>query len=176
MKLRLLLFILSLLSASSAVFGLISVGNVTVERADELGIELRVRPGGPKHAWVELEFKAEGALSEFQHVSLEIPDGDLLGLGWTPLKDKRTYSGSVIVRLMGSRNFLKRTTLRIVLGDFDDSGLDVRLKDFVDFDTLQETKPSRTSGRGGSNPIAPSQETKPNGDLKSQAESEGRSR
>ena len=144
MKPRLLLIVLSLFAAASnAAFALISVVNVSVERANELGIELRAKPGGPKHAWVELEFKAEGALSAFQHVSLEISDGDQLALGWTPLKDKRTNSGNVMVRIMGSRDFLEKTTLRIVLGDFRDSGLDVRLKDFVDLEKLPKPSSSK---------------------------------
>src|SRR5687767_452883 len=68
---------------------LISVANVSRERAKELGIELRVKPNGPTEAWIELEFKPEGPFKEFQHVSLEIRDGDQFLLGWTPLEAKR---------------------------------------------------------------------------------------
>lgn len=107
-----------------------------MEQAEALGITLRVKPSGPKHAWVELEFKPEGALAKFQQVSLEISDGDELRMGWTPLKDRRTDGGRVLVRLMGGRRFLDNVTLRIVCGDLGESGLDVRLKDFVDFETL----------------------------------------
>lgn len=138
----LILFVASLTPS----LALISVGNVSKERAKELGIELRAKPGGPKHAWIELEFKAEGKLASFQHVSLEIAEGDELGLGWTPLKDKRTHRGSVLVRVMGSRAFLKKVTLRIVYGDFGGSGDDVRIKDFVDFDQLDKPEPSKESG------------------------------
>ena len=140
------IFLLAILS--HPCFGEIDVGELSKDEAKELGIELRAKPGGPKHAWIELEFKLEGKLSKFQYVSLEIPDGDQLGLGWTPLKDKRTSSGSVIVRLMGSRKFLENVTLRIVHGDgdFGGSGLDVRLKDFVDFEKLlPKSKPSNGS-------------------------------
>lgn len=126
----------------STSMALISVGEVTRERAKELGIELRAKPGGPKHAWIELEFKPEGRLAKFQHVSLEIADGDQLGLGWTPLKDTRTDSGSVIVRVMGSRAFLEKVTLRIVHGDFGGTGEDVRIKDFVNFEELDKAEPS----------------------------------
>ena len=141
---------------------MISVGNVSVERAEELGITLRAKPGGPKHAWIELEFKPEGTLSKFQHVSLEISDGDQLGLGWTPLKDTRTSNGSVIVRVMGSRKFLENVTLRVVCGELRAvSGLDVKIKDFVDFDNLPQSKPSNGSHNaeqdGAGQPASPSE-------------------
>ena len=41
-----------------------------------------------------LEFKPEGKLAGFNHVSLEIADGEQFQLGWTPLKDERTGTGS----------------------------------------------------------------------------------
>lgn len=179
MKRKFLVAILALFAAAiNTSLAFISVGNVSVERADELGIELRAKPSGPQHAWVELEFKAEGALSEFQHVSLEIPDGDHLGVGWTPLKDKRTNTGSVIVRMMGSREFLKKTTLRIVIGTLGDSGLDVRLNDFVDFEKLPEpnsSSKSRQAEHGGADQPATALESKPEGREKPKPEAEERS-
>ena len=92
------------LAAHGTSLALISVGNVSKEQAGELGIELRAKPGGPEHAWIELEIRAEGKLKSFQQVNLEIADGDQLGLGWTPLKDRRTSNGNVLVRVMGSRS------------------------------------------------------------------------
>jgi hypothetical protein len=141
MKTKHLLTFLILFVAACNTYAMLSVGNVSVERAKELGIELRANAGGPKHAWIELEFKPEGALSKFQHVSLEIPDGDELGLGWTPLKDTRTGSGIVLVRVMGGRKFLEKVTLRIVCGEGrGDFGMDLKLKDFVDFEKLNQTE------------------------------------
>ena len=146
MRTHLFTYLTLFVAACGSSNAMISVGNVSVDRAGELGIELRAKPGGPKHAWIELEFKPIGPLSKFQHVSLEIPDGDELGLGWTPLKDKRTSNGSVIVRVMGSRKFLENVTLRIVCGELTaESGLDVKIKDFVDFDKFPEFKPSKGS-------------------------------
>ena len=142
---HLLSFLFLFAATCSTSLALISVGSVSRERAGELGIELRAKDGGPKHAWIELEFKTERELAKFQHVSLEIPDGDQLGLGWTPLKDQRTSSGSVIVRVRGSRKFLENVTLRIVHGDFGDRGLDVSIKDFVDFAKLPKSKSSNES-------------------------------
>jgi hypothetical protein len=124
-------------AACGTCLAMISVGKVSKERAKELGIELRAKPNGPNEAWIELEFKPEGKLAGFKHVSLEIADGEKFQLGWTPLKDERTSTGSVIVRLMGNRAFLEKVTLRIVRGDIDAVGDDLRIKDFVDLKGLR---------------------------------------
>ena len=159
---------------------MISVGNVSVDRAGELGIELRAKPGGPKHAWIELEFKPVGPLSKFRHVSLEIPDGDELGLGWTPLKDSRTSSGSVVVRVMGSRQFLKKVTLRIVCGELrSETGLDLRVGDFVDLEKLtknQSAGGAEKAVRDGADPPATAPELKSEGGEKFQPGSNPRHR
>jgi len=84
-----------------------------------------------------LEFKPEGGLADFKHVSMEVSDGDKFLLGWTPLKDERLDSGRVIVRVMGNRDFLEKVTLRIVTGTFGESGNDLRIKDFVDLKQLR---------------------------------------
>ena len=115
----------------------ISTRNVTKNEAKELGVELRAKPNGPNEAWIELEFKPEGKLAGFSHVSLEISDGEKFQLGWTPLKDVRTRSGSILVRLMGNRRYLQNVTLRIVRGVTEDVGEDIRIKDFVDLNELR---------------------------------------
>src|SRR3954466_10342542 len=138
MKTTLRLALLVLFAAAAATsLGMISVGGVSKDQAKELGIELRAKPNGPNEAWIELEFKPEGKLADFQHVSLEIADGDQFQLGWTPLKDERTSTGSVVVRLMGNRAFLEKVTLRIVLGATGEVGDDLRIKDFVDIKGLR---------------------------------------
>jgi hypothetical protein len=114
-----------------------SIGNVSKDRARELGIELRAKPNGPKEAWIELEFKPEGKLADFHHVSLEIRDDKQFQLGWTPLKDERTSTGSVVVRLMGNRAFLENVTLRVVRGAMGEVGDDLRIRDFVDLKELR---------------------------------------
>jgi len=125
------------LAASGTCLAMISVGKVSKERAKELGIELRAKANGPNEAWIELEFKPEGKLAGFKHVSLEITDGKQFQLGWTPLKDERTSTGSVVVRLMGNRAFLEKVTLRIVRGATEEVGDDLRIKDFVDLKELR---------------------------------------
>jgi len=128
---------LLLLATCGTCLGSISTRNLSKDQAKELGIELTAKPNGPNEAWIELEFKPQGKLAGFNHVSLEIADGEKFQLGWTPLKDERTSTGSVIVRLMGNRAFLENVTLRIVRGAAGEVGDDLRLKDFVDLKGLR---------------------------------------
>jgi hypothetical protein len=138
MKTTLSLAVLFLfVAAGGTCLAMISTRNVPKDQAKELGIELRGKPNGPNEAWIELEFMPEGKLADFKHVSLEIADDKQFQLGWTPLKDERTSTGSVIVRLMGNRAFLEKVTLRVVRGDFGDHGDDLRIKDFVNLKELR---------------------------------------
>lgn len=125
-----------LVAAVSPCLALMSIENVSKKRAKELGIELRVKAGGPEAAWIELEFEPVGQLKDFQHVSLEIRDGKKFLLGWTPLKARRLNSGRVVVSALANRAFLEHVTLRVVTGDFRDSGHDLRVKDFVDLKNI----------------------------------------
>lgn len=130
---------------------LMSVGVVSRDRAEALGIEVRAKPSGSQHAWIELEFRPEEELAPFHHVSLEIRDSDQLRLGWTPLKDRRTRRGCVTVRVMGSRQFLDQVTLRIVYGELGGLALDVRIRDFVDWEHVAHPKAAERS-EGGDQP------------------------
>jgi hypothetical protein len=125
-----------LIATCGPCLAMISVETVTKARAKELGIELRGKANGPKEAWVELELRPEGKLKGFDHVSLEIRDGENFLLGWTPLESKKTPTGSVIVRVMANRAFLEKVTLRVVCGVMGDEGQDLRVKDFVDLAKL----------------------------------------
>ena len=116
---------------------MISVANVSPARAKAMGIQLKAKPNGPNQAWIALEFKPEGRLAKFQHVSLEVRDDKKFLLGWTPLKERRSGNGTVIVQVMGNREFLSRVTLRIVSGDLGSSGHDLRISDFVDLKRLE---------------------------------------
>src|ERR1044072_4342482 len=118
-------------AACGTCLALIETRNVSKDLAKEMGVGLREKPNGPNEAWIELKFKHEGKLADFKHVSLEIRDDKQFQLGWTPLKDERTSTGSVIVRLMGNRAFLEKVTLGVVRGGFGDHGDDLRIKDFV---------------------------------------------
>ena len=128
--------LLLLVTASTTALAMISIENLTKARAKELGLQLRATANGPREAWIQLEFKPEGQLKEFHHVSLEIRDNDQFLLGWTPLEARRTPAGTVTVSLMANRAFLEKVTLRIVVGAIGDQGHDLRIKDFVDLKNL----------------------------------------
>jgi hypothetical protein len=66
---------LLLFAASDRCLAEMAIVEVSRERAKELGMEVRFTENGPNEIWVELEFKPEGKLKDFKHVSLEIRDG-----------------------------------------------------------------------------------------------------
>ena len=119
--------------AAGPCFALMGIALVSKESAKEMGVEVRTQPNGPNDVWVEMEFKPEGKLKDFVHVSMEIRDGDKLLVGYAPLKEKRSDNGAVTVHFMADRAFLDKITLRIVAGPpMDRTGFDLRLKDFVE--------------------------------------------
>ena len=120
------------LFASSQGFAMRSIGFVSPKEAKELGMEIRLTPNGTNEVWVELEFKAEGKFKDFNHVSLEIRDGEKFLLGWAPLKDKRAASGSVLVHFLANRVYLDKIALCVMIGDMGDAGWELRMKDFVE--------------------------------------------
>ena len=97
-----------------------------------MGMEIRAKGNGPNEVWVELEFKTEGKFRHFSQVELAIGEGDKLLVGYAALRQKRSSSGSVVVRFMANRAYLEKITLTVVVGDFGDIGYDLRVKDFVD--------------------------------------------
>src|ERR1051325_111101 len=130
---------LLLIAASSPCCAMMMIYNVSKEQAKELGIELRATANGPNEAWIELEFKPE-KVKEFSCVCLDIRDGEKFLTGWTPLKEKRTTSGTVVVNLMANREFLEKVTLTIVTGHVTDyAGHELLVKDFVDLKNLSDT-------------------------------------
>ena len=129
------LVVLLFLSIPGELFALMSIEQVTKERAKKLGVELRIKPNGPNEVWVELEFRARGELKDFEHVSVEIRDGEKFLLGYTPLKSRVSDSDRVHVGFLANREFLEKVTLRIVTGQIgNNAGRDFRVKDFVDLE------------------------------------------
>jgi hypothetical protein len=73
-----------------------------------------------------------GKLNVFHHVSLEIRDGSKFLLGYAPLREKRTSSGSIAVNVMANRAFLDKITVGIVVGPPTGmSAYELRVKDLV---------------------------------------------
>ena len=126
-----------LIAASSQCFALRDLAEVSKERAKELGLEIRSNAAGPDAVWLELEFKTEGRLKDFNHVELEIREGEKLLVAYAALSEKRSNSGSVLVRFMANRAYLDKITLTVVTGfPSADFGNELRVKDFVDLDKL----------------------------------------
>lgn len=125
-----LLFLVSALPCHA----LISVAKVSKEQAKEMGMEVRLKPSGPSHVWVFLEFEAKGKLKDFSHVSLEIRDGGKLLLGWMDFGAKRSSSGKVVASFMVERAFLDKIGLRVMVqsGLRTGAGFDLRVADFVE--------------------------------------------
>ena len=129
----LLTFTLLIFAACNHCLAMMSIIHVSRERAKELGIEFRFTGNGPNEIWVELEFKAEGKLKDFDHVSLEIREKDKLLVGYAPLREKRPTPGHVVVGFLASRAYLDKITLSVVVGfPMNMTGYELRVKDFVD--------------------------------------------
>jgi hypothetical protein len=128
----LLALTLLLAVASNRCLAEMGIVEVSRERAKELGMEVRFTKNGPNEIWVELEFKPEGKLKDFKHVSLEIRDGGKFLLGYAPLGEKRPKSGSVVVGFLANRAYLDKVSLRVVAGHpMDLTGYELRMKEFV---------------------------------------------
>ena len=115
-----------------------SVGTVTKKEAKEMGIDVRATAAGPEALWLELEFKPEGKLKTYDHVELEIDEGGKTLVAYAALGEKRSSSGTVVVRFMASRAFVGKITLSIITGfppNF--SANQLRMKDFVELDKIQ---------------------------------------
>lgn len=126
-----------LFTAAFQCFALRSVGTLSKKEAKEMGIEVRAIAAGQENLWLELEFKPEGKLKSYQHVELEINEGDKTLIGYTELAGKRSSSGSVVVRLMASRAFVAKITPSIITGfPSNFSANQLRMKDFVELDKI----------------------------------------
>lgn len=139
MKKRFCLPILALLFAAAfQCFALRSVGIVSKKDAKEMGIEVRATAAGPEAVWLELEFKPEGKLKSYQHVELEINEGDKSLIAYAELSGKRSSSGSIVVRFMANRAYLDKITLSIITGfPSNFSANQLRMKEFVDLSKIQ---------------------------------------
>ena len=98
--------IVSLVGAGSCT-AMISIGDVSRERAKELGIEIRINPIGDKTVRVELAFKTDGVLKHFKpdahsRVELTVSEGKKR-LVTAPLRMRRPGPGQVVCSFEGFR-------------------------------------------------------------------------
>jgi hypothetical protein len=116
-----------------------SIGILSTNEAKAIGVEVRATPAGPDAVWLELEFKTEGKLKDYNperssHVELEIRDGGKSLLSYAALQEQHPAPGHVCVRFMANRAYLDRIVLTIVVGSGAMVGgaYEVHVKEFVD--------------------------------------------
>jgi len=123
------LFVL-LASLPATCLALISVGNISKKRAQEMGISVNVRPRD-EDVWVRVEFKAEGALQEFRYANLEVTDGEKR-LVLAALMPQKLGENRVRLEFYVDPASLPNSTVTIIAYDGPLSGIGygLRMKDF----------------------------------------------
>lgn len=136
-KWPLTLSVLLLLAIQSVSFALMTLDIVTVDRAKELGLQIRANAAGPKAVRIVLEFQPKDALKGFERVDLIVEEGTLR-LNST-LKEDRSTPESVRVSFAADRQNFESLTLRVVCrhGERTLVGHDIPVKDFVDLDAIK---------------------------------------
>jgi hypothetical protein len=107
--------------AASPSFALQSTQIVSKEMAKAIGLEMRFKANGPNQVRVELEFKAEGILTDFNperlsRVDLGIAEGEQ-SLVTAALQVKRPSPGHVAVSFDADPAYLEKITLTVVMGE-----------------------------------------------------------
>ena len=121
------------MAASSRCFALISVGDVSRERAKELGVAIRTEKNGVAGVKVWLEFESEGELKKMTYVELQIGDGENRIMS-APLRVTNPGPGRVAVNFSAYPAYLSRCILMIVVygGPKGDVGYRFKMKDFIE--------------------------------------------
>ncbi|MBN2438047.1 MAG: hypothetical protein JXL20_05535 [Deltaproteobacteria bacterium] len=137
MKMRLLLtgVVLGALLAPLSCCALMSIAEIHLGQAQELGVEVRTTPAGDDTLWIELEVKTDGTLENFDHVSMAIKQDGRTLVSYVQLREKRLDADRVSVRFLANRCYVDKITLRIVAGTpMNRVGYDVKLNDFIDLE------------------------------------------
>ncbi len=142
MKRRLALLTVLFLALPSWCFALISIENVTPERAKALGLEIRSNAAGPDAVRVEIEFEFQGELKDFERVDLIMQDEGKLLLHST-LQTETSKPGHIVVGFVADKSQLDKLTLRVVTLDglLEQFGHDLPLKEFVKLPQAQPEEP-----------------------------------
>ncbi len=131
--LRTLAVAVLLTAAPVPCFAMRSIGVVSTNEAKAMGIEVRATAAGPDAAWLELEFKPESRLKSFDHVELEIREGDKMLVAYAVLAEKRSASGNIVVHFMANRAYLDKVIVIVVTGfPSNYANNELHMKDFVD--------------------------------------------
>ena len=129
------IFAVLLAVAPQVCHAMMEIEEVPKDRAQALGVEVRVNAAGPDAIRVEIEFDAKGELKGYSRVDLEIDEGGKL-LAASTLREEQSQKGHVVVSFAADRAKLGEFTVRVVVGHdavLDTMvGYDIRVKDFVD--------------------------------------------
>ena len=124
--------------APSPCLAIRSIGILSTNTAKAMGVEVQATPAGPDAVWLELEFKTEGALQQYNperrsHLELEIRDGEKSLFSYAALLEQHPKPGRVRVRFMANRGFIDKLILTIVVGDGAMAGgaYELHVKEFV---------------------------------------------
>jgi hypothetical protein len=126
----------------NSCFAIWDVLTVTQEEAKKLGMEVRSKAAGPNHLGVELEFKVEGALKEYDGrfkdrsgVQLQLGTDDNLTVS-AALREDRSKPGRVVVGFTTARAQLDQLTLTVSVpgspGTVGGTYYKLPVKDFVE--------------------------------------------
>ena len=132
---NLAVFAVLLAVAPQVCRAMMEIEEVSKDRAQALGVEVRVTAAGPDAIRVEVEFDAKVELKGYSRADLEIHEGGKL-LSSSTLREEESHQGHVVVSFAADRSKLDEFTVRVVVGHnavLDTMvGYDIRMKDFVD--------------------------------------------
>lgn len=73
---RTVLLVLGLMALVVPCYGLISVGELTKAKAEEMGIVMKQRPNGDAGVKVWIEFRREGFMKDLSYCEMRLEDGE----------------------------------------------------------------------------------------------------
>jgi hypothetical protein len=120
-----------LLAAPSPCLALWEIFDVTPEEATKLGIVVQSKAAGPKDVRVEMQFKIDGALKEFDRVDLRVGEPNDY-TATAALKEDRSKPDLVSVSFAAKVKQLDRISLWIMVPQsLGGVVYEVKIKDFV---------------------------------------------
>jgi hypothetical protein len=126
-----LLFLLC--AARTQCSAMISVENVSKERARELGVTFRSATNGQAGIQVWMEFKLKGELQKITYVELQVGDGAERMVS-THMRVSNPDSASASANFSAFPAYLSKSTLMIAVynGPRGDVGYQFKVKDFIE--------------------------------------------
>jgi hypothetical protein len=134
---KILILAFLLLAVPGRSQAMISVENVSTNRAKELGVTFRATKNGEAGIKVWLEYKTEGELKDVTYVEVQIGDGESRIMS-AQLKVTNPGSGTASVNFSAYPKYLPVSSLMIVVyhGPRGDVGYQFQIKDFLDLKKL----------------------------------------